>query len=80
MAREEHPKTKAFHVNLVREGFEEASAAEFAGLVNPAFADRFRRLTWEEIYRSFADDPALETMRRYLETKTAGLVAAFDLH
>jgi hypothetical protein len=79
MARGDHPETKAYHVNLVREGFEEASAAEFAGLVNPAFQDRFRRLTWEGIYRSFLGNPALETMCRYLETKTAGLVRAFHL-
>jgi hypothetical protein len=79
MAREDHPQTKAFHVNLVRKGFEKASAAEFQRLLNPAFRDRFRRLTWEGIYRFFAGDPALETMRRYLETKTAGLVRAFNI-
>ena len=79
MAREDHPRTKAFHVNLVREGFEEASAAEFHRLVNPDFTDRFRRLTWESICRSFSGNPALETMCRYLETKTAGLVRAFHL-
>ena len=50
-----------------------------ACLVNPAFQERFRRLTWEGIYRFFSGNPALETMRRYLETKTAGLVRAFNL-
>ena len=79
MAREDHRNTKAFHVNLVREGFERASAAEFHRLVNPDFNDRFRRITWESIYRFFADNPALETMCRYLETKTAGLVRAFRI-
>jgi hypothetical protein len=79
MAREDHFKTKAFHVNLVREGFEKASAAEFHRLVNPDFGDRFRRLTWESIHRLFSGDSALETMCRYLETKTAGLVRAFRL-
>ena len=79
MAREDHPKTKAFHVNLVREGFEKASAAEFHRLVNPDFNDRFRRLTWESIYRFFLDDPTLATMCRYLETKTAGLVRALNI-
>jgi hypothetical protein len=79
MAREDHPRTKAFHVNLVRQGFEKASAAAFHSLVNPNFKERFRRLTWENIYRFFAGNPALETMRRYLETKTAGLVRAFRL-
>ena len=37
MAREDHPKTQAFHVNLVRKGHERASADEFHGLVNPEF-------------------------------------------
>ena len=79
MAREDHPQTKAFHVNLVRDGFEETSAAEFHRLVNPESTDRFCRLTWEGLYRLFAGDPALATMCRYLETKTAGLVRAFSL-
>ena len=79
MAREDHPRTKAFHVNLVRRGYERASAAEFAALLNPALRDRFRRLTWEGVYRFFAGNPALDTMRRYLQTKTAGLVPAFRL-
>jgi len=79
MAREGHPNTKAFHVNLVREGFEKASAAEFHSLVHPDFNDRFRRLTWESMYRFFAGNPALETMCRYLENKTAGLVRAFNI-
>ena len=47
--------------------------------MNPDFKDRFRRLTWEGIYRFFAGNPALEPMRLYLETKTAGLVRAFKL-
>ena len=59
MAREDHRQTKAFHVNLVREGFEKASAADFHKLVNPDFTDRFRRLTWESIYRFFVGTPAL---------------------
>jgi len=79
MAREDHPKTRAFHVNLVREGYEKASAAEFHSLVNPDFANRFRRLTWESIYRFFANNPALSRMLRYMETKTAGLARAFNL-
>ena len=79
MSREDHPQTKAFHVNLVRDGFEKASATEFQRLVNPDFTDRFRRLTWENIYRFFAGNPDLATMCRYLETKTAGLVRAFKI-
>ena len=59
MASEDHPKTKAFHVNLVRKGFEKASAAEFHGLLNPDFNDRFRRLTWESIYRVLREESSL---------------------
>ncbi len=79
MAREDHPKTRAFHVNLVRQGFEKASAVQFRSLLNPDFGNRFRRLTWESMYRFFSDNPDLETMRQYLETKTAGLVRAFNI-
>jgi hypothetical protein len=79
MARQDHPKTQAFHVNLVREGYERSSAAQFRALVKPEFQDRFRRLTWENIYRFFSGTPALSRMLQYLETKTAGLVRAFKL-
>jgi len=79
MAREDHPATKAYHVNLVREGYEEASAAEFHGLVRPEFTDRFQRITWEQIYLMLANNGRLSRLCRYLETKTAGLVRAFNL-
>ena len=79
MAREDHPATKAYHVNLVRHGYEEANANEFHDLVNAEFQDRFRRITWEQIYHLYAADPRLSTLCRYLETKTAGLVPAFLL-
>lgn len=79
MAHEDHPKTRAFHVNLVREGYEKASAAQFHSLVKPDFDDRFRRITWESIYRFFSGTPDLSMMLRYLETKTAGLMRAFRL-
>lgn len=77
MAREDHPATKAYHVNLVRRGSEQASAAEFHTLVKPEYKDRFRRITWEHIYRMALGDPRLQRLRRYLETKTAGLLQAF---
>lgn len=79
MARKDHPNTKAFHVNLVREGHEKASAAEFHSLVRPEYQDRFLRLTWENIYRLALKQPQLSRLCRYLETKTAGLVRAFNL-
>jgi hypothetical protein len=79
MARQDHSKTRAFHVNLVREGYERLSVAQFRTMVKPEFEDRFRRLTWENIYRFFSGTPALVGMLSYLETKTAGLVRAFNL-
>ncbi len=79
MAREDHPSTKAYHVNLVRRGYEKASTAQFNGLVKPEFKNRFRRITWEQIHHLYANEPRLATLCRYLETKTAGLVRAFHL-
>jgi hypothetical protein len=79
MARKDHPATKAYHVNLVRRGYERASAAEFHDLVKPDFQDRFRRITWEQIYRMALADGGLSRLCRYIETKTAGLVRAFHL-
>jgi len=79
MAKADHPKTRAFHVNLVRAGYEEASAAEFHRLVTPGFMDRFQRITWEQIYRMSVSDGRLPRLCRYMETKTAGLIRAFNL-
>jgi hypothetical protein len=79
MAKEDHPHTKPYHFNLVRRGYDEASAEEFGQLVHPAFKDRFQQTTWESLYEYFRDDPELGTMRRYFETKTAGLKPAFRL-
>jgi len=79
MARLDHPNTKAYHVNLVRKICEKQSAEEFANLVKPEFKDRFQRLTWEQIYDLCIDQKRLATLRRYLETKTAGLAKAFCL-
>jgi hypothetical protein len=79
MAREDHPQTKAFHVNLVRQGQDEEIAQEFSRLIKPNYADRFRQVTWEDLYRQTKDRPELQRLHRYLETKTAGLRPAFQL-
>jgi hypothetical protein len=79
MARQDHPDTKAFHVNLVRAEQDEESAAEFAELVRPEFHERFQRWTWEQLHQLFSPEPKLSRMRRYLENKTAGLKPAFRL-
>lgn len=79
MAKQDHPATRAFHVNLVRRGQDEASAREFSGLVRPEFHDRFQQWSWESVYELYRDVPQLNRLRRYLETKSAGLRVAFDL-
>ncbi len=79
MGREDHPKTRAFHVNLTRKGHERSSAAEFHSLLNPDFNDRFRKLSWETIYRACCQQPQLSRLCRYLESKTAGLARAFNI-
>lgn len=79
MAKDDHPRTKAYHVNLVRAGYEKATAEEFSRLLRPEFKERFRRLTWEDIYRLCLKQPHLGRLCRYFETKTAGLMPAFHL-
>lgn len=80
MARLDGPNTKAFHANLVREGFEEATAAEFHTLFTPQFKDRFRRIMWEQIYGiALKHGPKLSRLCLYLESKTAGLTQAFAI-
>lgn len=79
MAKTDGPGTKAFHVNLVRDGEELGSAVEFRRIVSPAFHERFRRITWEQIYDHTAGWDSLESLRQYLNNKTAGLRPAFRL-
>ena len=77
MSQLDHPNTLAFHVNLVMEGQDEDSAFEFRRLVNEQYQGQFQRMTWEQIYRNIQDDYGMSRLRRYLETKTAGLKPAF---
>ena len=79
MGTTDHPATRAYHFNLVRDGFETESEAEFGRLVNPAFRNRFKRFTWEQIHRFCQGRREAALLRRYLETKTAGLKRAFNL-
>jgi hypothetical protein len=79
MAKADHPRTKPYHVNLVRQGYDADSADEFEALLNPGFEDQFQQITWEWIYRSCTEGSAMERLRRYLQTKTAGLKPAFQL-
>lgn len=76
MAAADHPETKAFHVNLVREGYELESTTEFQGCLSAGLEDRFQRWTWEEIAQRYLGIPELRSMSQYLRNKTAGLKPA----
>jgi len=80
MAYMDHARTKPYHVNLVRSGFERASAEEFGSMVRPGVRDCFQRITWEQIYCWCIGEPKLSRLRRYLDTKTAGLTKAFRIN
>jgi hypothetical protein len=78
MARQDSPETKAYQINLVRSHFEEASAAEFHGLISDGSKARFRRVTWEDIYGLASRSGApFQRLCRYMETKTANLRKVF---
>ena len=79
MARFDSPGTRAYHLNLVRSGYEQATAKEFAGLITAGFEDRFGQITWEQIHGWSTGDERLSTMCEYLRTKTAGLTKAFSI-
>jgi hypothetical protein len=78
MARAANPGTLAYVTNLTRAGQDRESWSEFRGLMKSAAAGRFTRLTWEELYVRSAKFPCLLQLHRYLETKTASLVQAFN--
>ncbi len=77
MARHDSPQTKPYHVNLVREGFEEHSEPEFQQLVRKEHAKQFRRATWEEIYRWLKLENLHPHLEKYFEQKSASLEKCF---
>jgi hypothetical protein len=80
MAQLDSETTKAYHLNLVREGYDVESATEFKELLNSGSEDRFAQVTWEDIYRWASNDPQCHShLCTYMETKTAGLVKAFAI-
>jgi len=79
MARADGHTTPAYHANLTRAADEAEGCREFHGLVRPEFADRFARLTWEELDTSAAGTADMARLRKYLRTKTARLHQAFLL-
>jgi hypothetical protein len=78
MAMRDSSATKAYHINLVREGCEEASAAEFSELLQVEYAERFGQATWEQLYRLAVQQSATPgRLCEYMEQKTAQLTKAF---
>jgi hypothetical protein len=72
--------TDAFVANLTRDGYEDESCIEFSQCLQPAFQERLVHFHLEDLYDlSGRDWPESERLRRYLETKTAGLKPAFRL-
>lgn len=78
IARQDHEKSQAYQINLVRAGQDEDSASEFHGLVSEGFQNRFRQVTWEQIYKyAETQRPKLIGLCRYMHEKTANLQKAF---
>jgi hypothetical protein len=80
MAHLESPTTQAYHANLVRAGYEHESTSEFRQLIRPEFADRFARITWENLsVLAHLHWRKLTLLIEYMLTKTASLSPAFQL-
>jgi hypothetical protein len=80
MAGLDCPTTQAYHVNLVRAGYEHESTSEFRQLIRPEFADRFARITWEQLFvLAHLHWRKLTLLIEYMLTKTASLSPAFQL-
>lgn len=80
MARLDSPTTQAYHASLVRAGYEHGSTNEFSQLIRPEFADRFTRLTWENLYvLAHLHWRKLGRLIEYMLTKTTSLQPAFQV-
>jgi len=78
MARAGHGGTQAYVANLTKDGQEEESCKHFRELMKPECAGRLVHVTWEDLYTKITASAGLSRLRRYLESKTAGLIQAFD--
>ncbi len=80
MAHLAGPGTLAFHANLVRAGCEHESTGHFRRIIRPEFADRFSRITWEQLYTVAGMSwRRLSRLIEYLAAKTLNLRPAFRL-
>jgi hypothetical protein len=70
----------SYFANLTRVGEENESCGSFREQVRPDYAGRFAHIPWEDICDLCTPEHRqLWQLRRYLETKTAGLVQAFHV-
>ncbi len=77
MALADGKGTQAYHANLTMAGEENESCEHFNRLINLLFDGRFVHLSWQEICFLITESPEFSGLRRYLETKTTGLVRVF---
>jgi len=67
-------------VNLVREVAETDVESRFRPCLTEQMQSHFKRVTWEQIYRMVkSKGSGGDLLCRYMETKTAGLVKAFNI-
>lgn len=78
MAIRDGLSSRAYHVNLVRDGCETESAAMFSSSITAGFANHFCLQTWELLGSHFRTRGSLP-IGRYLLDKTAHLTRAFSL-
>jgi hypothetical protein len=78
MARSTGRGTLAYLANLTRAGQEKGSCEHFRGMIDTSFAERFGHLFWEDFCFRIPNLPELARLGRYLETKTAKLIQAFN--
>lgn len=74
------PGERAHVVLLTREKDVTPVDTWIRNCLSDACETTFSRLTWEAVYQSLPDDPALGLLRRYFESKSYGLRQAFALN
>lgn len=80
MAGKDGPSTRAYHVNLVRQGYEEDVCEPMLTLMRSSYRDRFNQISWEDIYRVIERHrPRADHLCRYLEQKTERFKPAFQI-
>lgn len=66
-------------VSLTRRGPERGIEASVRSYLDTRWQDRFRAASWEDLYEAFSERPRFEQLADYMERKSAGLEAAFQM-